>query len=63
MRGSQEDIGKMLVNLGASRTNSVSIYFEKTRTYASLFSRFEMETHCCLDDFESRQSFWCKSLR
>lgn len=32
MRGSQEDIGQMLVNLGASRTNSVSMYFEKTRT-------------------------------
>ena len=31
MRGSQEDIGEMLVNLGASRTNSVSIYFEKTQ--------------------------------
>ena len=63
MGGSQEDIREMLVNLGASRTNSVSIYLEKTRTYASLFSRFEMETHCCLDVFESRQRFWCKSLR
>ena len=28
---SQEDIGKTLVNLGASRMNSVSIYFEKTQ--------------------------------
>ena len=63
MRGSQEDIGEMFVNLGASRTNSVSVYFEKTRTYASLFSRFEMETPRRLDVLESRQSFWCKSLR
>ena len=31
MRGSQEDMGKTLVNLGASRTNSVSIYSEKTQ--------------------------------
>ena len=37
MGGSQEDIGEMFVNLGASRMSSVSIYFEKTRTYASLF--------------------------
>jgi hypothetical protein len=55
MRGSQEDMGLAVVNLGASRTNSVSIYFEKTRTYASLFSRFEMETLRRLDVFESRQ--------
>ena len=31
MRGPQEDMGEMLVNLGASRTNSVSIYSEKTQ--------------------------------
>ena len=31
MRGPQEDMGEMLVNLGACRTNSVSIYFEKTQ--------------------------------
>ena len=66
MRGSQEDMGETLVNLGASRTNSVSIYFEKTQDtelWPSLFSRFEMETPRRLDVFESRQSFWCKSLR
>ena len=66
MRGSQEDMGETLLNLAASRTNSVSIYFEKTQEtelWPSLFSRFEMGTPRRLDVFESRQCFWCKSLR
>ena len=66
MRGSQEDMGEALLNLAADRTNSVSIYFEKIQDielWPSLFSRFEMETLRRLDVFESRQCFWCKSLR
>ena len=66
MRGSQEDMGEMLLNLAASRTNSVSIYFEKTqdtKLWPSLFSCFEMETPRRLDVFESWKCFWCKFLR
>ena len=40
MRGSQEDMGETLVNLGASRTNSVSIYSEKTQDVCVLVFAF-----------------------
>ena len=40
MRGSQEDIGDMLVNLGASRTNSVTLYSGKTQDICVLVFAF-----------------------
>ena len=40
MRGSQKDKGETLVNLGASRTNSVSIYSEKTQDVCVLVFAF-----------------------